>query len=127
MAIADRPWPSTIAISHQPSAIDTFSEGNDVPVRIFDGEFAQAVELRHQRHHDLHRPFEPIVQCVDALHLDEHRRGRADRFAGEDRVFPGGGGGVVEKISTAPLVTAPKTNGEASGTVIPRVKPSMST
>ena len=31
----------------------------------------------------------------------------------------------LKKISTAPLVTEPKANGDASGTVIPREKPSV--
>jgi len=33
----------------------------------------------------------------------------------------------LKKISTAPLVTDPNANGAASGTVKPRVKPSVST
>jgi hypothetical protein len=102
-------------------------ERDHVTVRILDRELAHPVELRHERHHDLHGRLQPIVQGVDtALHLDEERPGRADRPAGERGILLDRRR-VVEKISTGPLVTDAKTNGDSSGTAIPRERPSVST
>ena len=63
-------------------------ERNHVPVGILDRELPHPVELRHERHHDLHRRLQPIVQRVDAVDFDEERAGGADRLAAERRDIP---------------------------------------
>ena len=50
--------------------MDPFSERDRVAVGILDGELADAVEPRDERHRDAHAALEPIVQRVDAIFQD---------------------------------------------------------
>jgi hypothetical protein len=67
------------------------------------------------------------VECVDAFHLDEQGAGGADRPAGEGGYSFTAPAASLRKISTGPLATEAKANGDWSGTVMPRAKPSVST
>ncbi len=75
------PWSSCYCSTRSANVI-TYPSG------ILDRELAHAVELRHDRHHDLHRRLQPIVQRVDPFDFDEERAGGADRLAAEGRDTP---------------------------------------
>src|SRR6185503_14578171 len=77
--------------------LDALSKRNHVAVRILDRELPHAVELRHDRHDDLHLRLQTIVKRDDPLDLDEERPGGADRLAIERRIFLHRGRAVVEE------------------------------
>src|SRR5262245_32695381 len=50
------------------------SEGDDVAVRVEEGELGDAVPLLLERHHDLHAILQLLIGVPDVAHVDEERQ-----------------------------------------------------